>query len=115
INIGVVVDVWVEQIDRSLVKLHIPMQAFEIEAVDLALDPEAERVFDDFGGFNFQELEFSLNVERAKLSGTMTIPEVDGELPGVVLVAGSGPTDRDGNSYVMPGPADYLKEISHYL
>ena len=91
------------------------MQAFEIRSCRLALDPEAERVFDDFGGFNFQELEFSLNVERAKLSGTMTIPEFDWELPGVVLVAGSGPTDRDGNSYVMPGPADYLKEISHYL
>lgn len=115
VNLGVVVDLWVDQSDRSLLKLQIPMQAFEIEAVDLGAAPEPPRIFDDFGGYGFRDLDFHINVDRAKLSGTMTVPEVSGERPGVVLVAGSGPTDRDGNSFVMPGPADYLKEIAHYL
>jgi len=115
INIGVEVDLWVDQTDRCLVKLHIPMQAFEITAIDLQQEPEAARVFDDFGGYSFSETQFQISVDRATLSGTITIPKVDRQMPGVILVAGSGPTDRDGNSYVMPGPADYLKEIAHYL
>lgn len=115
VDIGVGVDIWVDQTDRSLVKLNIPMQAYEITATDIESKPEVERVFKDFGGYDFQEADFHIDVERATLSGTMTIPKVDGKLPGVVLVAGSGPTDRDGNNYLIPGPADYLKEIAHYL
>ena len=33
----------------------------------------------------------------APLAGTLTLPTTDGRVPAVVLLAGSGPTDRDGN------------------
>ena len=35
--------------------------------------------------------------------GTVVMPEGAGPFPGVVLVAGSGPTDRDWNSPLLPG------------
>jgi pimeloyl-ACP methyl ester carboxylesterase len=35
--------------------------------------------------------------------GTVVLPEGSGPFPGVVLVAGSGPTDRDWNSPLLPG------------
>lgn len=116
VNVGVDVDLWVDQSDRSLVKLHIPMQAFELVAQDLVdIEHEKPRVFTDFGNYSFTDQDFLTDGDRATISGTLTLPDLKGTLPGVVLVAGSGPTDRDGNSYVIPGPADYLKEIAHYL
>jgi uncharacterized protein len=51
------------------------------------------------------------------LSGTLLLP-IASELqkvPGVVLVAGSGPTDRDGNNPLVPVRIDLLKEIAELL
>ena len=115
VDVGVAVDVWVDQADRTLIKLHIPMQAFEIIAQGVDAEPEQAQFFTDFGGCSFSEEDFRIEVEQAMISGTLTIPDDAEAVPGVVLVAGSGPTDRDGNSYVMPGPANYLREIAHYL
>jgi uncharacterized protein len=36
-------------------------------------------------------------------------------VPGVLLIAGSGPTDRNGNSAVEPGPIDTLKTLADWL
>lgn len=116
VNIGVVIDLWVDHTNRSLIKLHIPMQAYEIIASDLEEEIVSTKTFKDFGGLDFHEEEITCPIQQGTLSGTLSIPKiVDQKMPGVVLVAGSGPTDRDGNSYLMPGPADYLKEIAHYL
>ena len=47
------------------------------------------------------------------MHGTLTLPDGDGLVPGVVIVAGSGPVDRDGN---VPGLAnDSLKLLAHGL
>jgi hypothetical protein len=55
-------------------------------------------------------------------SGTMTIyatfrhPKSDTAIaPGVLLIAGSGPTDRNGNSALEPGPVDTLKTLADWL
>jgi len=53
----------------------------------------------------------------ATLGGTLLLPMVS-ELqyvPGVVLVAGSGPTDRDGNNALVPARIDLLKQIAERL
>lgn len=42
-------------------------------------------------------------LDDTTMSATLTIPEGDGPFPGVVFVAGSGPTDRDWNSPLLPG------------
>jgi uncharacterized protein len=52
-----------------------------------------------------------------KLAGTLLIPDhKPGEkLPGVILVAGSGPTDRNGNSALLRVQIDLLKQIAELL
>jgi alpha-beta hydrolase superfamily lysophospholipase len=55
--------------------------------------------------------------EGAMLAGTLLLPiwsELE-KVPGVVLVAGSGPTDRDGNNALVPERIDLLKQIAELL
>lgn len=51
------------------------------------------------------------------LSGTLLLPLLSElqRVPGVVLVAGSGPTDRDGNNRYLAQKIDLLKEIAELL
>jgi uncharacterized protein len=51
------------------------------------------------------------------LSGTLLLPMISEiqYVPGVVLVAGSGPTDRDGNNTLAPARIDLLKQIAELL
>ena len=48
-------------------------------------------------------MEVSWPLGPTTVYGTVTKPEGTGPFPGVVLVAGSGPTDRDWNSPLLPG------------
>lgn len=53
----------------------------------------------------------------ASLAGTLLMPlfsEIQ-YVPGIVLVAGSGPTDRDGNNPLAPDRIDLLKHIAELL
>jgi len=45
----------------------------------------------------------SWNIDATTVSATLTLPAAPGPHPAVVLVAGSGPTDRDWNSRMLPG------------
>ncbi len=53
----------------------------------------------------------------ATLSGTLLLPMASEMqyVPGVVLIAGSGPTDRDGNNPLVPVRIDSLKQIAETL
>jgi fermentation-respiration switch protein FrsA (DUF1100 family) len=53
----------------------------------------------------------------ATLAGTFTVPSIAEirRVPGVVLIAGSGPTDRDGNNPLIPARVDVLKQIAQAL
>ena len=50
-----------------------------------------------------------------KLSGTLLLPAGAGPWTVALLVAGSGPTDRDGNTPLLPGPIDNLKQLAQAL
>lgn len=50
-----------------------------------------------------REVELSWLVDDITMFGTLTSPDGIGPCPGVVLVAGSGPTDRDWNSPLLAG------------
>lgn len=58
--------------------------------------------------------EVSFTNEETKLAGTLTIPSMDGPHPGVVLISGSGPQDRDGASRAIPEYRPFA-EIGEYL
>jgi pimeloyl-ACP methyl ester carboxylesterase len=53
-------------------------------------------------------------VAGAELAGTLMLPMISEMqyVPGVVLIAGSGPTDRDGNNPLAPARIDLLKLLA---
>ena len=55
--------------------------------------------------------------DGATLAGTLLLPLLSElqKVPGVVLVGGSGPTDRDGNNPLAPERIDLLKQIAELL
>src|SRR6266850_6325936 len=55
--------------------------------------------------------------DGAILAGTLLLPIKSelGRVPGIVLVAGSGPTDRDGNNALVPERIDLLKQLAELL
>lgn len=55
--------------------------------------------------------------DGATLAGTLLMPRWSElqKVPGVVLIAGSGPTDRDGNNPLIPERIDLLKQIAELL
>ena len=50
-----------------------------------------------------KSLDVSWQLDGITMDGTIVRPEGDGPFPAVVLVAGSGPTDRDWCSPMLPG------------
>ncbi len=63
-----------------------------------------------------QESPVTLVTPTGSISGTVTVrPDAAGAVPVVLLIAGSGPTDRDGNSPMLPGKNDALKQIAWAL
>jgi alpha-beta hydrolase superfamily lysophospholipase len=61
------------------------------------------------------ELELALPTAWGQLAGSLLLPEGAGPWPGALLVAGSGPTDRDGNTPLLPAPIDNLKRLAQAL
>lgn len=58
----------------------------------------------------------SLEVGGGAVYGTEWTPDgVTGKVPVVLLHSGSGPTDRDGNSPLLPGPNDSLRMVAEAL
>lgn len=47
------------------------------------------------------EEELEISTETGTLKGTLLVPEVEGKTPVVLIIAGSGPTDRNGNNAMM--------------
>ncbi len=52
---------------------------------------------------NAESLEVNWQLDSTTMYGTMVRPSGPGPFPAVVMVAGSGPTDRDWNSPLLPG------------
>ena len=56
-----------------------------------------------------------LETPTAKIYGTLELPAGKDPSPVVVIVAGSGPTDRNGNSRILPGSNNSLKMLADGL
>ncbi|MGW8318680.1 MAG: alpha/beta hydrolase family protein [Candidatus Promineifilaceae bacterium] len=56
-----------------------------------------------------------LETTSGKIYGTLEIPVGAGPFPVVLIIAGSGPTDRDGNSAGLPGKNNSLKLLAAAL
>ena len=62
-----------------------------------------------------QEVTFTSGADT--LFGTLLLPDTGQgrKLPAAVLLAGSGPTDRDGNSKIIPGSVNTLRDFADAL
>ena len=54
-------------------------------------------------------------VEGGMMQALEEIPETDGPHPVAILIAGSGPTDKDGNSLTLTGKNNSLKMLAEEL
>src|SRR5829696_4521341 len=62
-------------------------------------------------------LEEAVKLETlsGNLYGTLLLPQSKRKMPVVLLIAGSGPTDRDGNSPLLKGANNSLKLLAEDL
>lgn len=57
----------------------------------------------------------TLDTPTGKIAGTLVVPASSKPVPLVVIIAGSGPTNRDGNSPLLPGANNSLKMLAEGL
>ncbi len=61
------------------------------------------------GTTSMMEEQTTLVTLTGTIYGTLELPAASKPVPVVLIIAGSGPTDRDGNSKVLPGANNSLK------
>ncbi len=66
-------------------------------------------------GQKIDSSEVSVPVRRATISGTIYTPVGTQKPPIVLIIAGSGPTDRNGNSLALPGKNNCLLQLAEVL
>lgn len=59
--------------------------------------------------------DVSIVVNGYKLNGTLLVPTSNKPIDVVLIIAGSGPTDRNGNSTMLPGKNNSLKMLADTL
>lgn len=62
-----------------------------------------------------REEAVTLDTLSGTLHGTLVVPEGAAPMPVVLLISGSGPTDRDGNVAGLPGRNDSLRMLATRL
>lgn len=62
--------------------------------------------------FKMNAEEVSIIVNGCNLKGTLEVPKSNNPIDVVLIIAGSGPTDRDGNNPLLPGKNNSLKMLS---
>ena len=57
----------------------------------------------------------TLETPTGSIYGTLLVPASKKPLPVVIIISGSGPTDRDGNTPLVPGANSGLKMLAERL
>jgi len=61
------------------------------------------------------DADITLATKTGNIFGTLRLPATAGRVPVVIIIAGSGPTDRDGNSPLLPGKGNTQKLLASAL
>jgi len=64
---------------------------------------------------SFHEESIELSTSYGTIGGVLTIPDGSKKMPAVLIIQGSGPTDKDGNSAILPGKNNSLKLLAEAL
>lgn len=57
----------------------------------------------------------TLDTATGQIAGSLTMPDAIGPVPVALIIAGSGPTDRNGNSAMAPGANNSLMLLAQAL
>lgn len=90
---------------RAAVTVIVALAAFSRQGTTQTATPAA--AVDTVAPATVVESSYAITSGKLKLPGTLTLPgHYSGKIPVVLIVAGSGPTDRNGNTSVpgYPGP-----------
>lgn len=83
---------------------------------DSVAQPRAERTMSPGPAqATFLSEPIELQTSTATLYGTLLRPQSSSPVPVVLIIAGSGPTDRNGNSPILSGPNNSLKLLAEGL
>ncbi len=63
----------------------------------------------------FTSSSMNLETSSGTVYGTLELPSSNEDVPVFLLISGSGPTDRDGNSAIIPGANNSLKMVAEEL
>lgn len=83
-------------------------------APDVVDQPDEEEIA-RLQQYEVEQREVEFYAADALVHGTLTIPRGREDAPGVVLVAGSGPTDRDWNNPLLPGDGGTAQELAERM
>ena len=62
-----------------------------------------------------QSKDVSIVVKGYELNGTLEVPKSKNPVDAVLIIAGSGPTDRNGNTAILPGKNNSLEMLADTL
>jgi hypothetical protein len=96
------------EVDPLKVGMHLTLSLIAIRAPRI-MRTEHQELDDRAGAIR------SLETPTGKIAGTLLVPAATGRVPLVVIIAGSGPTDRNGNSPLLPGGNNSLKLLAEGL
>lgn len=66
-------------------------------------------------GMEFRSQLLEIKLPDVTLRGTFEQPLTTAPVPVALIIAGSGPTDRDGNNHLIPGANNSLKLLAQHL
>lgn len=113
--VNLVMNIWARSDNHELLKVDIPLMKFESSVPEFSIIGKEEvKAPDIISAKNFVEKEVSFKSGELEITGTLSLPitaMLKSKVPAVILVAGSGPQDRDETI----GPNKPLKDIAHAL
>jgi pimeloyl-ACP methyl ester carboxylesterase len=102
-----VVNMWAD-IDGRLLRMNIPAQTLEMAREDIASAASRTSAYSNPGDETVTIPSIGFN-----LAGTITRPKTDKPAPAVILVGGSGPTDRDETIAGIPVFGQIARDLAN--
>lgn len=97
--------VWVSKSDKSLVKIEIPGRGIRITREYSPKKIKAQEYSIDTTGYLIRDANFKNR--NIQLSGTLSLPAGEAKYPGILLIGGDGPEDRQYQG-LFASMADFL-------